>query len=406
MDVVTVRDVTKTYRLGVGRARVREMLPPPIDGVVSRLLPGWWNRNTFHALEDVSLSVAAGSSLGIVGANGAGKTTLLKVIAGVTEPTRGEIAVRGRVAALIDLLVGFHPDLTGRENIEFFGALHGIGRRTMANRAPGILEFAEIEDLADTPLKRYSAGMGARLGFGVLTALDVDVIVVDEVLTVGDGDFQRRCVQWLQGFRAGGGTLLFVSHNLALVRDMTERVLWMRDGRVADDGPAGKVVAEYMRELESHDPQRLGFGTGPAWRRIRAGGTRRWGIGGASIKGVRFNEHNGNGAPLELTIAYEASLDDQAVFLVGFSDDSGREVGGAASTPRSLNLPRGEIRCEVASLPLRSGTYFPTVAILSSDGRVRDRWKLDRAIVVDRNGEAEAPDTFGPLAIRATWSGR
>lgn len=173
MDLIVARGLTKTYRVGVGRARVREMVPPPFDRALGRLFPRWWARETFNALEDVTLSVQDGSSVGIVGHNGAGKTTLLRVIAGVTAPTHGSMAVSTRIAALIDALVGFHPDLTGRENVYLLGAMHGFGRRTMASRIDQILEFAEIEEMVDTPIKRFSAGMVSRLGFATITALGV-----------------------------------------------------------------------------------------------------------------------------------------------------------------------------------------------------------------------------------------
>lgn len=251
MEVIVVRDVTKTYRLKVGRARVREMLPFPFDAALRRAFSRWWRRDTFDALDGVSLAVPAGASLGVVGHNGAGKTTLLKVIAGVTSPTRGRVRTTGRIAALIDLLVGFNPDLTGRENAYMLAAMHGVGRRALAGRAQRILDFAELSaDQAATPVKRYSAGMAARLGFAVVTALDPDVLMVDEVLAVGDSTFQRKCIAWLDDYRKGGGTLLFVSHNLGLIRNMTRRALWLDHGRVMAEGDTNAVLTAYARSME------------------------------------------------------------------------------------------------------------------------------------------------------------
>src|SRR2546427_6004127 len=156
MDAIVTRNVTKTYRIGVGRARVREMMPWPIDRVASRAFPNWWARDAFDALRDVSFSVPAGSSVGIIGHNGAGKTTLLKVIAGVTSPSKGRVDVSGRVAALIDLLVAFIPDLTGRENLYYLASMHGMSGRVMASRVQRVIDFAEISaDLLDTPIKHY-----------------------------------------------------------------------------------------------------------------------------------------------------------------------------------------------------------------------------------------------------------
>lgn len=404
MDAIRVEGIRKTYRVGVGRARVREMTPPPFDRALARLFPRWWTRNTFNALDDVTLSVPAGSSVGIVGHNGAGKTTLLKVVAGVTYPNAGTIAVNGRIAALIDALVGFHPDLTGRENTYLLGAMHGFGRRAMASRVDRILEFAEIDEMADTQLKRYSAGMAARLGFAIITALDVEILMVDEVLAVGDAAFQRKCIQWLDEYREGGGTLVFVSHNLSLVRNMTQRVVWLDHGRVMDDGRTSDVLGSYARAMEHRSSEvavrtRLGARKG-----FLAQGGRRWGAGGARVDEVQIGDPSSNGGSLEISITYETSELDRAMFCVGFVNEAGQELGAATSPELPIEGEGGKVRCVIHPLPLRSGIYFPVVAILSPDGLVRDRWKLERAVVIDRDGDATIVDTFGPVDIAASWS--
>jgi ABC-type polysaccharide/polyol phosphate transport system ATPase subunit len=402
VDVIVVEGISKSYRVGVGRARVREMLPAPLDRVTQRLFPRWWTRNTFNALDGVTVSMVRGSSVGLVGHNGAGKTTLLRVIAGVTSPTEGTVRVSGRLAALIDALVGFHPDLTGRENMYLLGAMHGFGRRAMAPRIDRILEFAEIDDLADTPLKRFSAGMAARLGFATVTALDPEILLVDEVLAVGDASFQRKCIDWLDEYRGGGGTLLFVSHNLSLIRNMTERVVWMDHGRVAGDGPTRSVLADYgkaMERRETDQPQRRK----EAKRVMASQGLRRWGAGGARVEEAHIaqsSEHHGD--EVEVAISYTATQFGDVVFCVGFVDEAGHEIGATASEPISLNGGEGALRCVIQPVPFRSGIYFPVVAIVGLDGIVWDRWKLDRAVVVERNGDSLAD--FGPVAISAGWS--
>jgi lipopolysaccharide transport system ATP-binding protein len=359
----------------------------------------------FNALEDVSVQVPRGTSLGIVGHNGAGKTTLLRVIAGITTPTGGAVSASGRIAALLDVLVGFHPELTGRENIYLVSAMHGHGRADVAPRVPEILEFAEIGDLADTPLKRYSAGMGARLGFAIITALDVDILLIDEVLAVGDAAFQRKCVRWLEGFREGGGTLLFVSHNLALVRSMTERAVWLDHGKVAADSPTKEVLDGYARAMERRDAGSVTYRRKVANKLLRVHGLDRWGSGGARAEQVNFQGPDSGGTELGITIAYEASELRRAVFCVAFLDEGGREVGGAASPPLALD-GQGRVRCRLRPLPLRSGIYFPVVAILSPDGQVRDRWRLDRAIVIDRDGDGSSGVDLGPVEMPAAWSAR
>lgn len=403
MEVIRVQQITKTYRVGVGRARIREMLPPPLDRGVQRLFPMWWKRSTFNALEDVSLSIPAGSSVGIVGHNGAGKTTLLKVIAGVTYPTSGDVEVSGRMAALIDALVGFHPDLTGRENVYLLGAMHGFGRRSMATRIDRIFEFAEIDEMADTPLKRFSAGMAARLGFAIVTSLEPDVVLIDEVLAVGDATFQRKCINWLDDYRADGGTLLFVSHNLSLIRNMTERVVWFDHGRIRADGFTKTVLPDYARAMERREPDRPSrYMRREARKRMVAEGLQRWGAGGARVEEVHVQQPSGEDDELNIAISFKAAGLDDAVFCVGFVDEGGRDVGVAASGPLPLN--GGEaVRCVIRPLPLRSGIYFPVVAIVGSEGIVLDRWKLDRAIVVERAGDDTLSD-FGPVSISAGWS--
>lgn len=399
--VIAVSNVTKTYRVGVGRARVREMTPPPFDRGLSRLFPTWWTRNCFDALDDVSLSVPSGSCVGIVGHNGAGKTTLLKLIAGVSAPTRGSVKTVGKVAALLDVVVGFHPDLTGRENLTLLGGILGFDRRAIGQRTPEILEFAEIPQAADTPVKRYSAGMIARLGFAAITAMDIDVLLIDEVLAVGDAAFQRKCMDWLDGYRHRGGTLLFVSHNLALVRGMTEHVVWLDQGRLVADGETGSVLAEYARAMEQREP------TPPMGRRkrglrsVRTKGLHRWGAGGARVDELRIvGPIDGS---LVLSVNYEPSGIDGDRLCIGFLDESGAEVGATLSPPVAARGSDCVARCEINSRGLSEGIYFPVVAIVSEDGTVRDHWTLERAVVVERE-DATPRYSFGFVQIPATWS--
>jgi ABC-2 type transport system ATP-binding protein/lipopolysaccharide transport system ATP-binding protein len=402
MSEIRLQDVTKTYRMGVGRARVREMLPSPLDRMVRSTFPRWWQKDTFNALAEVSLSVPLGSSLGIVGHNGAGKTTLLKVLAGVTAPTGGRVTVPEKVAALIDLLIGFHPDLTGRENAYLLGAVHGYGRQAMTSRIDRIFDFAEITELADTPVKRYSAGMAARVGFATLTALDVGILLIDEVLAVGDASFQRKCVAWLESFQRQGGTLVFVSHNLGLVRSMTERVIRLDHGRVVDDGATGEVLARYAQATERRDGKgAAGYLPRDARKLMQMRGLHRWGAGGVRIEEVHFEDPD-DGDLLEFAVAYSANDLGRASFYLGFVDESEVELGGTTSDPLPISSGGGTVRCSMQPIPLRPGIYFPVVAIMSPDGRVSDRWRLDRAVVVDKG--TGAASTLGPLSIPGTWS--
>lgn len=401
MNAILAEHVTKTYRAGVGRARVREMLPWPLDRVAAIAFPAWWTRESFNALQDVSVSIPSGAAVGIVGHNGAGKTTLLRLVYGVTTPTSGRVSTSGRIGALLDVIVGFHPDLTGRENVYLLGSIHGFGPRAMNSRMRQIMEFSEIGDLMDTPLKRYSAGMSGRLGFATLAALDPDILLLDEVLAVGDAGFQRKCLTWLEDFRLRGGTLVFVSHNLALLRHMTDRLLWLDRGHLIQDGDSRDVLSAYASAMDHGDG-----GTAQrrhAWKSLQARGMHRWGAGGARLENVTVG-HVTPERSLRVAIRCSGSEVGQAVICVGFVDDAGRELGASLSHPVSITEEARDLECLIADLPFRAGVYFPVIAILSEDGLVRDHWRLDRAIVVDGSALLDVSETFGPIDIRASWA--
>jgi len=203
-------------------------------------------RHVFSALDGIDLTVLRGESLGVVGENGSGKSTLLKVIAGVVKPTRGGVAVNGRVGALLELGSGFHPDYTGRENILLSSALAGLSRRELEGRIDSIVEFADIGAHMDEPIRHYSSGMVVRLGFAVATALKPDVLITDEVLAVGDESFQRKCVRWLEGYLSGGGTLLLCSHSMFHIQTLCRHALWLHEGRARQYGDAFTVARDYL----------------------------------------------------------------------------------------------------------------------------------------------------------------
>lgn len=202
----------------------------------------------FWALKDVSLQVRRGEAFGIIGPNGAGKSTLLKVAARVLRPTRGRVRVRGRIAPLLELGAGFDVELTGRENVFLNGAILGYTRSDVAARFDRIVDFAGVRDFIDAPLRTYSTGMVARLGFAVATDVQPDLLIVDEVLAVGDAEFQKKSSERIEGFRANGATILMVSHNLAAVQTMCQRAVWLERGTVQATGPSAEVVKLYQPE--------------------------------------------------------------------------------------------------------------------------------------------------------------
>ena len=213
----------------------------------------WLGRRiTYHelwALRDFSLSVQPGEVVGVIGPNGAGKSTLLKVIARVLKPTRGRARVAGRIGPLLELSAGFDPELTGRENVYLNGAILGLSRREVDRRFDHIVAFAELEAFIDAPIRTYSSGMVARLGFAVVTDVDADILLVDEVLAVGDESFQRKCLARIQAFRQQGVSILIVSHNMQTVRDMCDRAVWISGGEKRGEGTPEAVVQAYLASL-------------------------------------------------------------------------------------------------------------------------------------------------------------
>ena len=211
----------------------------------------WWRRRQverFVALDGIELQVNPGECVALVGRNGAGKSTLLSLLARVYKPTSGEVVVRGRIAPLLELGAGFHPGLTGLGNVVFNGVILGLTRKQVAERMDAIVAFAELEHHIDSPVRTYSSGMMARLGFSVAVHVDAEILIVDEVLAVGDFAFEQKCYQYIEEFRCSGGTILFVSHNLDSVRKIADRCVWLRSGKVVRQGEPDAILTEYQNE--------------------------------------------------------------------------------------------------------------------------------------------------------------
>ena len=240
-SIIDVHQLAKSYQLGTSRGyqSVREAL--------KRMWSRGAKTETFWALQDVSFSISPGEAVGIIGRNGAGKSTLLKILSRITPPTCGEVRLRGRVAALLEVGTGFHPELTGRENIFLNGAIMGMSRVEIRRSFDEIVAFAEVEKFLETPVKRYSSGMYVRLAFAVAAHLRPEILVVDEVLAVGDASFQRKCLGKMEDVASGGRTVLFVSHNIAAITRLCSRAILLRDGRTVIDDRVDKVVSEYLR---------------------------------------------------------------------------------------------------------------------------------------------------------------
>jgi lipopolysaccharide transport system ATP-binding protein len=257
IKVISVENLSKTYRLG-----------QISTGTLSHDLNVWWAKmrgkpnpvlkvgkkdhsdrfgDLIWALKEVSFTVEQGEALGIIGRNGAGKSTLLKILSEVTAPTSGEANIRGRIASLLEVGTGFHPELTGRENIYLNGAILGMSRQEVRHKFDEIVDFSGVEQFIDTPVKRYSTGMYVRLGFAVAAHLDPEILVVDEVLAVGDAQFQRKCLGKMGNVAREGRTVLFVSHNMIAVQSLCQRAIWLDAGQLKEQGQVSEIVANYLR---------------------------------------------------------------------------------------------------------------------------------------------------------------
>jgi lipopolysaccharide transport system ATP-binding protein len=243
--VLEVDAVFKKFRHGELYDSLRDLVPAMARRFICRERTKELDQREFWALRDVSFTVERGEAFGIIGANGAGKSTILKLLTGIMRPTRGSIEIAGRVSALIEVSAGFHPDLTGRENVYLNGAILGMTREEIRRRFDAIVEFSGLEEFIDTPVKRYSSGMFARLGFSVAAHVDPDVLLVDEVLSVGDYLFQRKCIERMNAVIAGGATVIFVSHNLRAVTSLCQRSLLLEKGQVQKIGPTAEVIRSY-----------------------------------------------------------------------------------------------------------------------------------------------------------------
>jgi lipopolysaccharide transport system ATP-binding protein len=237
--------VYKKFKKGEIYDSLRDLIPA-LSGRMFKSSNENLEKREFWATNDVSFQVRRGEAFGIIGSNGAGKSTILKLLSGIMKPNKGRIVVNGKLSALIEVGAGFHPDLTGRENVFLNGTILGMKREEIKAKLDSIIEFSGLEDFIDTPVKRYSSGMYARLGFSVAAHVDPDILLIDEVLSVGDYQFQRKCMEKMRSVIQNGATVIFISHNLKAISELCTRIVLLDHGRVLKEGPTDEVIRTYM----------------------------------------------------------------------------------------------------------------------------------------------------------------
>lgn len=333
------------------------------------------------ALDGVNLEVGPGEAVAIIGPNGSGKSTFLKLAGGILRPSSGDVETEGRITALIELGAGFHPEITGRENVLINGMLLGLSRSEVEDRMGDIIEFADIGDFIDQPVKTYSSGMHVRLGFAVAVATDPDILLIDEVLAVGDEAFTRRCLDRLARMRQRGVTMVLVSHDLDLVTSFADRALYLKNGRPVAQGPSDAVVARYLSDAAGGESLRDDHRE--SVRIIEEG--RRWGNGDVEIVAVEAFAGSTkqrllpSGGSCSLRIRYRVNRPvEDFVFGIAWHRPDGTLVSGhntelAGLAPRAL-AEDGEISCAYDALQLAPGEYLVDAAVHASDGLAYDYW--------------------------------
>ena len=395
--VIEAVGLSKLYRRHTQRNQFKTLKSALLTGsVLSDLAPA----ETFTALADVSFSVPRGSTFAVIGENGSGKSTLLKLVSGITKPTRGSLLVDGRVSALIELGAGFHPEISGRENVVINGVMLGLTRREIDSRFEEIVEFAELRDFIDAPVKTYSSGMYMRLGFAVAIHVDPDVLLIDEVLAVGDESFTRKCLDKLAEFHRRGKTILFVTHTLGLVEKMCEEALWLRHGKAVDQGDPKRVVDAYLTYVAGGEEKSLAADerraqaasgstaatSGPPAPGSPAATSRtgRWGSREVVIRSLRLLDASGRerhvfvpgeSVTLALSVHAAQAIEDFVFGVALFSADGTNVYGTNTEIERFLPsrlLGDAEVRLTLDALSLVEGSYSVDVAAHKKDGTPYD----------------------------------
>jgi|LakMenEpi03Aug12_release.lakeMendotaPanAssembly.Ray.scaffolds.fasta_scaffold102476_2 lipopolysaccharide transport system ATP-binding protein len=396
--VISAEQISKAFYIGI-----KDELPDSFMGAITRLISSPienWKRlrklNTFGnqnessedvywALRDVSFEVRDGEVLGIIGRNGAGKSTLLKVLSRITEPTRGRARIKGRVSSLLEVGTGFHPDLSGRENIYLNGTILGMTKREIDSKFDEIIDFSGVERFLDTPIKRYSSGMKVRLAFAVAAHLEPEILIIDEVLAVGDVEFQKKCMGKMQDVAQGGRTVLFVSHNMVAMKALCNRGLVLESGSVSYDGPVDGAIFKYLDQLESLGSKRFWDSqNAPADDLIRLRGVEVQNAADPS-RSLFIDEST------DIFIYYEILRDHPKISVSLHLHTQGvcAFVGGTSPTPHAAGMYR--TRCRIPADLLNTNNYAVSVFMISNTTELR---LIEREVVAFNSIECHRPSEY------------
>jgi lipopolysaccharide transport system ATP-binding protein len=361
--VITTEGLSKKYRRGVAassgllRDTLARVARSPMSVFRSNRQPTFW------ALKDVSMQVHEGEVLGLIGRNGSGKTTLLKILSRITRPTHGWAEIHGRVSCLLEVGTGFHPELTGRENTFLSGAILGMSKQEISRKFDEIVGFAELEEFIDTPVKHYSSGMYVRLAFAVAAHLEPEILIVDEVLAVGDIKFQKKCLGKMDDAARTGRTVILVSHQLNQIRRLCQRAIWLDGGVLRSSGPTGEIVSAYESAMSSNELDTVRSSNGPAQ-------FIRWKLSGPSSSSDYALASDGK-TSVSFFVRVNSTL--RGVHHgIGLYDQSRNLLWGNAVDGITLNEGIHELRHTLPSLPLRPGTYSWRSSIYDAGERVDD----------------------------------
>lgn len=412
---IEFNQVSKKYLLRHQRTTgLKEAIPLFLTQLTRRFVGRGDSEEEFWALKDVSFELEEGKALGIIGPNGAGKSTILKLLSGITLPTKGKANVKGKVAALIEVGAGFHPDLTGRENVYLNGSIMGLKKKEIESKFDSIVEFAELEQFIDMPVKRYSSGMYVRLGFAVAVHVEPDILLVDEVLAVGDMSFQKKCINRIKEIQNTGKTIIFISHNLPVLQELCDRAIWLEDGTIKKEGESRKIIEAYVDYTNIKIMK----------KRTSEGfiSPERWGSGEVKIQSVKLLDGAGNetnvfemGDAMRVHINYEAfQRVYKPTFWVAVMNDAGLKINGTThkfgQQGKSSYLEgKGDVECIFEALSLLPGIYFLVVGIFDESlSQPFDRWGKAVSFTV-KTSESEAgiglrnPDFYGVASVKSKW---